>query len=185
VRNPTRSSTLGSAGGVAGGSAQKEQAELGRYAPLILLVVLGQAIIGFLLAERVVKYRLQGPPPEDLEETKVEASVGDEPEGFYRDLGVFMLNPADTSDIRGLRFLKTEISLGVSPAEVEEQLRERNPRVRDAIIRILSSKVVDEIDNPEDREFVKDEIRFAVERTLPPGPSEVLIQVFFSDFVIQ
>ena len=156
-----------------------------RFVPIILLVVLGQAIIGFLLAERVVKYRLQGPAPEDLEETKVESAVGDEPEAYYRDLGAFLLNPADTSDIRGLRFLKAEISLGVSPAEVEDQLRARNPEIRDAIIRILTSKMVDEIDNPEDREFVKDEIRFAVERSLPPGPTEVLIQVYFRDFMIQ
>jgi hypothetical protein len=53
--------------------------------------------------------------------------------------------------------------------------------LRDAVITILSGKPVDKLDSPEDREFIKDEIRFAVNKMLHRG--EVL-QVYFSEFII-
>jgi flagellar FliL protein len=97
-------------------------------------------------------------------------------------MGEFIINPADTASEYGLRFIKTMISLGVSPASVYSQLELQQPKLRDVIIRIMMSKQVDQLDNPEDREFIKDEIRFAVNRMLHRG--EVL-QVYFSEFIIQ
>ena len=158
---------------------------MNRYLPLVMMVVFGQAIIAFLLIDRVVKYRLFGPPPEELEEVTVEVSISDEPERIYRDLGTFLVNPADTLDIKGLRFLRAEVTLGVSPSNIYDQIKARNPRLRDAIISIFTARTTDEMDNPEDREFMKDEIRYAVEKIIPPSPTEILIQVYFTDFVIQ
>ena len=155
---------------------------MNRYLPLVLLVVFGQAIIVYLLIDRVIAHRLYGPLPEMLEEVKNDVSVSDEPERIYRNLGDFLINPADTAGTQGLRFMKAQISLGVSPAKVYAQLDAQIPRLRDAVIRILTAKTVAEIDDPEDREFIKDEIRFAINKLLIRG--EVL-QVYFTDFIIQ
>jgi len=150
--------------------------------PLVMLVVLGQASIAYLLIDRIVLQRLEGPAVEQIEEVKVDIAIGDEPERVYQEMGEFIINPADTASEYGLRFIKTMFSLGVSPASVYSQLELQQPKLRDVIIRIMMSKQVDQLDNPEDREFIKDEIRFAVNRMLHRG--EVL-QVYFSEFIIQ
>jgi len=150
--------------------------------PLVILVVLGQASIAYLLVDRIVIQRLEGPAVEQIEEVKVDIAIGDEPERVYQEMGEFIINPADTASEYGLRFIKTTISLGVSPASAYSQMEAQQPKLRDAVIRIMMSKQVDQLDNPEDREFIKDEIRFAVNGMLHRG--EVL-QVYFSKFIIQ
>ena len=124
---------------------------MNRYMPLIVLVVLGQTVLAYILVENVLIRRLSGPPPVELQEVKADVSVSDEPERIYRDLGDFMINPADSVDNLGFRFLKTEITLGVSPSRVHDQLEQQNPLLRDMIIAKLSSKKLAEVDSPEDR----------------------------------
>ena len=155
---------------------------MNRYMPLVVLVVLGQTVLAYILVENVLIRRLSGPPPVELQEVKATISVSDEPERIYRDLGDFMVNPADSIDNEGFRFLKTEITLGVSPARVHDQLEKQNPLLRDMIIGILTAKNLAEIDSPEDREFVKDEIRFALNEHLTTGE---ILQVYFTSFLIQ
>jgi flagellar basal body-associated protein FliL len=50
------------------------------------------------------------------------------------------------------------------------------------IIAILSSKKLAEVHSPEDREFIKDEIRFALNEHLTTGE---ILQVYFTSFIIQ
>ena len=119
---------------------------------------------------------------EEIEEARIDIAISDEPEATFNTLGEFLVNPADSISDRGLRFIKAQVSLGVSPASVYDQLALHQPKLRAAIVRILSSKKVEELDNPEDREFIKDEIRFAVNAMLIRG--EVL-RVYFPDFIIQ
>ena len=155
---------------------------MNRYMPLVILVVLGQTILAYLLVNRVVIRRLTGPPPEEIQEVQVDIAISDEPERIYHEMGSLILTPTDTAGIHGLRFIRTEITLGVAPSSAHSQLEAQNPRLRDIMISILSAKEVSQLDSPEDREFIKDEIRFAVNKLLTIG--EVL-QVNFIDFVIQ
>ena len=155
---------------------------MNRYMPLVILVVLGQTVLAYILINNVLLYRLSGPPPIELKEVKSNVAVSDEPERIYRELGDFLINPADSVDNQGFRFLKTEITLGVSPAEVYDQLEKQNPRLRDTIIAIFSAKKLVEVDSPEDREFIKDEIRFALNEYLTTGE---ILQIYFTSFIIQ
>lgn len=154
---------------------------MNRYMPLVMLVVLGQASIAYLLINKIVVGRIEGPQVEDIE-VRVDIAISDEPEATFNTLGEFLVNPAGSISDGGLRFIKAQVSLGVSPASVYSQLELQQPKLRDAIVRILSSKKVEELDNPEDREFIKDEVRFAVNAMLIRG--EVL-RVYFPDFIIQ
>lgn len=159
---------------------------MNRYMPLVMLVVLGQSSIAYLLVNRIVIHRLEGPPVEEIKEVKVDIVIGDEPEAVYANLGEFIVNPAESDDQGSLRFVKTQVSLGVSPASVYNHLDFQHPKLRDTIIRILASKRVEELDNPEDREFIKDDIRFAVNRMLEAGLARgEVLQVYFSEFIIQ
>jgi len=161
---------------------------MNRYMPLVIMVVLGQATIAYFLVDLVVIPRLVGPGPEDIEEARPEATISSEPESIYRDLGTFIINPADTANTLGLKFLLTDITMGISPASAYDMLMDQNPILRDAVIRIFSGKAVEEMDSPEEREFIKDEIKFAADQLLSvPGlnPSPEVLQVNFIEFVIQ
>lgn len=156
---------------------------MNKYMPLVILVVLGQTVLAYLLVNNVVLRRLSGPPPEELQEVKADVSVSDEPERIYRDMGEFLINPADSVDKEGFRFIQTEITLGVSPASVQNKLGTMNPHLRDTVIRVLSTKKLAEMDAPEDREFIKDELRFALNEHLSEG--EEILQIYFVKFIVQ
>lgn len=157
-----------------------------RYMPLVILVVFGQAIIAYLLVDRIVVRRLLGPPPEELTEARAEIPISDEPEAIYRGLGEILINPADPTGNEAFRFLRTRISLGVAPASLAMELDRRQPILLDMVISILTSKTTEEIDDPEDREFIKDEIKFAVERLLRQDEVQgEILEVYFTDFIIQ
>lgn len=155
---------------------------MNRFMPLVILVVLGQTILAYILIDKVVVQRLSGPPPEELKEVKTTVTLSDEPEQVYRDLGEFMINPADSVAEQGFRFIKAEITLGFSPAKSVNQLKDQNPKLRDTIIGIFSSKKLAEMDSPEDREFIKDEIRFALNEFLLSGE---ILQIYIVSFIIQ
>ena len=157
-----------------------------RYMPLVILVVFGQAVIAYLLVDQIVVRRRQGPPPEELTETRAEIPISDEPEAIYRGLGEILINPADTTGNEAFRFLRTSISLGVAPGTLATELDLRQPILRDLVISILTSKTTEEIDDPEDREFIKDEIKFSVERLLRLDAIQgEILEVYFTDFIIQ
>ena len=160
---------------------------MNRYMPLVILVVFGQALLAYLLVDQIVVKRLMGGPlPEEGQEVKAVISISDEPERIYRDLGEFLINPADTGDQDGLRFLRAKITLGVSPAKVHSEFDKRHPMLRDIVISILSAKNVAEMDDPEDREFIKDEVKFALEKVLKKDEIQgEVLRVYFTDFIIQ
>ena len=115
---------------------------MNRYMPLVMLVVLGQASIAYLLINKIVVGRIEGPQVEDIEEVRVDIAISDEPEATFNTLGEFLVNPAGSISDGGLRFIKAQVSLGVSPASVYSQLELQQPKLRDAIVRILSSKKI-------------------------------------------
>ena len=41
------------------------------------------------------------------------------------------------------------------------------------------------MDDPEDRELIKDEIALELSNLLPPTQGDVLIRVYFTEFIIQ
>jgi flagellar basal body-associated protein FliL len=156
---------------------------MNKYMPLVILVVLGQTVLAYLLVSNVIIMRLSGPPPEELQEVKVEVSVSDVPERIYREMGEFLINPADSVDKQGFRFIQTEITLGVTPAYVHDKLAKQNMHLRDTVIRVLSSKKLEEMDAPDDREYIKDELRFALNEHL--GDREEILQIYFVKFIVQ
>ncbi len=154
--------------------------------PLVILVVFGQAVVAYILVDQVAVRRLMGPQLEALEEVKADIPISDVPERVYQGLGEFLINPADTSDEQGLRFLRAQISLGVSPANLTSELESRQPHLRDIVLQILGGKTVSEMDDPEDREFIKDEIKFSIEALLRNNDIQgEILEVYLTDFIIQ
>lgn len=79
-------------------------------------------------------------------------------------------------------FLKTVIQLEFGEPEQPHTFDADLPKVRDAIIRVLSSKQAQEILNPEGKEKLREEVKNAVNNTLG---SEDVVNVYFTEFIVQ
>lgn len=90
-----------------------------------------------------------------------------------------IVNPAGTN---GLRFLLTTIGLEVTSKETEQECEKRNVEIHDAIINILTSKTLPELDDVNSRKTLKEEIRKEINSDLTTGE---VINVYFSKFIIQ
>ena len=79
-------------------------------------------------------------------------------------------------------FLKTTLQLEFSEPELPHDLEHQTPKIRDAIIRVLSAKAAPEILSTEGKEKMREEVRHAVNEALK---SEDVTQVYITEFIIQ
>ncbi len=112
----------------------------------------------------------------DEEEFEEEEELGELPGAIFP-LEVFIVNLG----VKG-SFLKASIQLEFIDPEPPPSIENNVPKVRDAIIRVLSSKKANEILGIEGKEKLRGEIVNAVNDTL--GGEDVL-QVYFTEFIIQ
>lgn len=81
-----------------------------------------------------------------------------------------------------LYYLKIAIGLEVPNAAVQKEVEERQAQLKDDVISLLSGKRIIDIDGIEERNALKAELHKRISESLLTGD---LIQVYFSDFVIQ
>ena len=95
---------------------------------------------------------------------------------------VFALEPFIVNlQIKG-SFLKTTIQLQFSEPEEPPHLENDVPKIRDAVIRILTSKSAQEILSADGKEALREELKDALNEALG---GEDITQVFFTEFIIQ
>ncbi|HEU4629141.1 MAG TPA: flagellar basal body-associated FliL family protein [Gemmatimonadaceae bacterium] len=90
-----------------------------------------------------------------------------------------VLNPAHSG---GSRFLLVSIGFAVADEATAKTLEERDPELRDVIIRCFGAKTVDELTDVTRRDSLKVELREAVGERF--GASTVR-EIYFPQFVIQ
>jgi flagellar protein FliL len=90
-----------------------------------------------------------------------------------------IVNPAGTN---GTRFLLTTVGFEINGAEREKDLEKKEVQVRDVLNTVLTSKGLDELVRPDQREALRKEIFQKVSEMLPAG---TLTNVYFSKFIIQ
>ncbi len=90
-----------------------------------------------------------------------------------------IVNPAGTN---GTRFLLTTVGFEINNAEREKDLEKKEVQVRDVLNTVLTSKGLDELVRPDQREALRKEIFQKVGEMLPAG---TLTNVYFSKFIIQ
>ena len=94
-------------------------------------------------------------------------------------LDEFILNLADSQEAR---YLKVQITLEMQVEKEEKTLEEEKPRLRDAIISVLSQKYYRQLLSAKGKEQLKENIRVACNRTLG---REAVTEVLFTDFAMQ
>ncbi len=113
-------------------------------------------------------------------ETQEEVKKKEEkPKVFYQFEDSFIVNLAETN---AERYLKVTPVFEVESEEVQNEITEKLPQIKDILITIFSSKTLDEVTTLSGKDRLKQEIIDKVNEVLSKGK---VTRVFFSDFVIQ
>ncbi len=182
---------------------KKEEKKGGNKMMLIIIgiVVLGLAIGGgvfFALKgsgdkkDKKESVKNEDEESSDAEEEKdSEAESGEESKGEHGEksehgekLGNAIL-PLDTFivnlQVKG-SFLKTTIQLEFNKPELPHKVESDTAKIRDAVIRVLSTKSAQEILTPEGKDQLREEIKISTNEALK---SESVIAVYITEFIIQ
>lgn len=181
---------------------------------LILLAVIGLGVYVFVFPDDFPKpfYVSLDPPvalaaeatpepaPEHQAETAPEpilpAALPSPGEGLMFDTGTKIVNLADPG---GRRYLKISVALEFAPHDVEfytlageeriaaltafgEEMNSKKPIIDDLLNTLLSSKTFDQIYTVEGKEALRQDIVARVNALLP---NEILMYVYFTEFVVQ
>ncbi len=149
----------------------KKKGKLILILAVVAVLVLGGGVAAFLLLSQP-----------DAEQTEVaEAEVEDKTPPVYERLETFTVNLSDQQS-----YLQTDIQLLLGNAEVQAKIKQRMPEVRDALIRLLSSKNTDELTQQEGKDALATEIAQAVNAVLKvEDEAEGVKKVLFASFIIQ
>ena len=168
-------------------AAAAEENPLMRYLPLIAGILVIQVVIGYVLVTWWFS------PGEEATEEPVEEvaapieevapAAGPLPTGVgkvFDRLEVIVVNPAGTE---GLRFLSTQVHLGLSDPKVEEFIDDNNllSKINDTLIGIFASKTIEDL-APSKHDALKEEVKEQLNLFL--GEHAVL-EVYFQSFVLQ
>ncbi len=166
------------------GEEQKEKKKLPIKFIIIALVALhlvaGSAAGYFLFLGP--KMKSSGKEPTAAKEAKQEHAAEQETgkeEGSIKQLDAFIVNLNDES---GDRYLKVVMQLEMNKKELEAEIGNKMPQIRDEILMLLSNKSFDDVGTLAGKRMLKREIINGVNRYLTTGQ---VVQVYFSEFVVQ
>lgn len=97
---------------------------------------------------------------------------------------IFPLEPfiVNVYDGQELRYLKVKIELEMVGPAIKIEIEGRLAPIRDSILILLSAKTLQDIQDVQGKNTLKDEILAAINKNIPPGK---IAKVYFTDFVVQ
>lgn len=93
----------------------------------------------------------------------------------------FIVNLADTESER---YLKVVMQLELSDQLLVDEMKKVNPKLRDAILELLSSKAYKDVMDPAGKQRLRDEIVMRMNMTVD-SPKGKVLKVYFTEFVVQ
>ncbi len=98
---------------------------------------------------------------------------------FIYSIDDIIVNPADTD---GKRLLLTSVGIDLGKVEMENDIKTREPLVKDVIISTLASKSIDQLDNTSYRDTLKMEITSGLKKLIP---NVAVNNIYFSKYILQ
>ena len=99
--------------------------------------------------------------------------------GTIYPLEPFIVNIYDGQEIR---YLKLKVEFDMANSEVKGDLDSKVAPLRDAILILLTTKTMQEIQDLQGKNTLREQILGAVNKIIPPGK---VTKVYFTDFVVQ
>lgn len=172
-----------------------EEAGKKKSGNMLLIIIVGVLVL-ILIIGAVVAFLMMGneEPAAAGKSTHQEASADpaaaeseDSGHGTSSATEVGIMYPLDAFTVNllsesGRRYLKVELNLEIEGEELSPELDTKVPIFRDIIIRILSSKSLEEISTIKGKEKLKEQIVYELNTRLKDGKVQ---NVYFTDFVVQ
>ncbi|SNB47052.1 flagellar basal body-associated protein FliL [Geobacter sp. DSM 9736] len=97
---------------------------------------------------------------------------------------IYALEPfiVNVYDGQEMRYLKVKVEFETAGAEAKAEVEARQSPLRDAILVLLTTKTMQDIQDLQGKNQLRDEILTAANKILPPGK---VTRVYFTDFVVQ
>jgi flagellar protein FliL len=157
------------------------------------LFIIISAAVAVAVILGVVAFMLMGKgdkKDKDKEETKTEAKAegghggaATGKEGAAATTNIYPLEPfiVNIYDGQELRYLKVKVEMEMSTA-VKGDLDARLAPMRDAILVLLSSKTLQDLQDLQGKNQLKEEILVAINKIITPAK---ISKIYFTDFVVQ
>jgi flagellar FliL protein len=85
--------------------------------------------------------------------------------------------------VGGEHYLQVELSLKLAQANMGEEIKSRMPEIRDGVLRLLSAKKVEDLNTPDGKTKLSEEIKIQVNTILgAQGPQQGVVGVLFNSF---
>ncbi len=151
---------------------------------LVLIIIIVALVLVLLVVGVVVAMLVGG---DDGEPAASSSSAKEKPAKMMDAMEVGPMFPLDTFTVNllsdsGRRYLKVQMNLELDGEELAAELESKTAVVRDVIIRLLSSKTLEEISTAKGKEKLKEQIVDQLNLRLRDGN---LRQVYFTEFVVQ
>lgn len=154
---------------------------------LLLIVIIGAVTTVLLMSdeEEVVKEVKRTEQTATNRPSRSTANSNYEASRHLSDIGI--LYPLDTFTVNlksdsGRRYLKVTMSLELEGEELSMELDNKSPVLRDRIIRILTSKTLEEISSKKGKQKVSNQIMDTLNSMITDGQ---IRGIYFTEFVIQ
>ncbi|QEM69878.1 flagellar basal body protein FliL [Geobacter sp. FeAm09] len=119
-------------------------------------------------------------------ETKAEGAKGGEAGGKEGAAAsnIYPLEPfiVNIYDGQELRYLKVKVEMEMVGVGVKAEIDARLAPIRDSILVLLSAKTLQDVQDVQGKNQLKEEILGAINKVLPPGK---VAKIYFTDFVVQ
>ncbi|MDA7817262.1 flagellar basal body-associated protein FliL [Sulfurimonas sp.] len=159
---------------------------------VLVLIIIAGAVIAVLLMGGDDEAQMQQQNAPQMQEKSSSSSSSSRKRSTnmvssrkLNDIGI--LYPLDTFTVNlksdaGRRYLKATISLELNGEELSIELDNKSPVIRDRIIRILSSKTLEEISSKKGKQKVSEQIIDTMNSMIVDGSVK---GIYFTEFVIQ
>lgn len=155
---------------------------------VLILIIIGGAVTAILLMGGDEEEAVQKSAPvkqERRSSSRSNRNADYEDSRQLSDIGV--LYPLDTFTVNlksdaGRRYLKVTMSLELEGEELSLELDNKSPVLRDKIIRILTSKTLEEISSKKGKQKVSQQIMDTLNDMISDGQ---IRGIYFTEFVIQ
>lgn len=97
---------------------------------------------------------------------------------------IFPMEPfiVNIYDGQELRYLRVKVEFETATADAKKEIEMRQAPLRDAILVLLTTKTLQDVQDLQGKNTLRDEIMVAINKILPPGK---VSRVYFTDFVVQ
>ena len=98
---------------------------------------------------------------------------------FFVTLDPIVINLMDPT---GKRYLQIQISLEVGDKKMEDEIKEKEPIIKDIIISVIGEKTVDDVLAPNAKEEIKKELKEKINQALG---EDVILNIYILQYIVE